>query len=119
MLLTEVQLILGQNTDQIRAGGAAATRVMVRTLTHHQLREDGVQLLGGGHGQAGLQRHHAVDVVMAVSDLRCVVSFEAAGEKRGQVPPLVLLPPWLHDDLDVLPKHRQNIQLFPFYSALS
>lgn len=108
MLLAEVQLILGQNTDQLKASGTELKRVVDQTLPHHQLCEDDVQLLRGGHGLDGLHGNHVGHVIMAVSDLWLVVSFEATIEKRRQAPPLMLLYPCTHGDL--LPKHRQKQQ---------
>lgn len=102
MLFTEVQLILGQNTDQLKA----SRREPLIKLPHHQLCEDGVQLLGGGHGKGVLQGHRGGHVIMAVSDLWLVISFEATRKKRRQAPLLMLLYPCNHGDL--LAKHTQK-----------
>lgn len=108
MLLTEVQLILGQNTDWLKASGGEPKLAVDHTLPHHQLCEDDVQLLRGGHGRNGLQGHHVGWVIMAVGDLWLVVSFEATREKRRQASSLMLLYPCNHGDL--LLKHGQKQQ---------
>lgn len=72
---------------------------MDQTLPHHQLCEDDIQLLRRGHGQAGLQGHHIGHVIMAVSDLWLVVVLEATRKKGRQAPPLMLLYPCNHGDL--------------------
>ena len=64
--------------------------------THHQLSEHGVQLLRGGHGQAGLQHGHGVAVVVEVGDLWGFAAFEAAGKYGGQAAALRLLQPGRH-----------------------
>lgn len=79
--------------------------------THHQLCEHDVQLLGGRHGEWGLQGHHTVNVIMAVSDLGLVVSLEATREQTRQAPPSVLLFPRNHGNPALLPKHRGGIFL--------
>lgn len=79
--------------------------------THHQLCEHDVQLLGGGQGEGGLQGHHTVNVIMAVSDFRLVASLEATREQIRQAPPLVLLFPRNHGNLTLLPKHRGELFL--------
>lgn len=83
---------------------------MHQTRPHHQLCEDDVELLRGGHGQVGLQGHHYGHVIMAVSDLWLVVVLEATRKERGQTPPLRLLYPCNHDDLQKQQsyKHIQN-----------